>query len=218
MPAARTKHTKTNDNDRSRSSRGCWTMGSQIGARSLDETEKLVLYSIGALECTPLRSKVKLQKLHFLLSRTFPDLEDLFEFEPHLLGPYSDVVESVLEDLMSLGLVQQTGSSYELTRSGQTVFAALHPTGELASVMEDFKEFLNDLPDDEILVFIYVFYPGYIGESAKWEALKGRRVDIAVSLLKKAKISFSKALELSGLPMGQFTALLRERGIRWRAV
>ena len=50
-----------------------------------------------------------------------------------------------------------------------------------------FKEFLNDLPDEEILAFIYVSYPDYISESAKWDELKPERIKIAVSLLRKEK-------------------------------
>ena len=184
----------------------------------LDDTERIILFSIGSLGGTPLRSKVKLQKLHFLLSKAFPDLGSLFDYQPHLLGPYSEVVETVLEDLISLGLVYQSASAYELTREGKHVLDQLKPKKELVQIIEDFKKFLNDLPDNEILTFVYVFYPEYISESAKWDELKGRRADIAVSMLRKEKISFSKALEMSGLDGKRFTDLLKARGVRWRTI
>jgi uncharacterized protein YwgA len=184
----------------------------------LDDTERVILFSIGSLGGTPLGSKVKLQKIHFLLSKAFPDLGSLFDYHAHLYGPYSDVVETVLEDLISLGLVRRHGSAYELTGEGRRVHDRLRPGKELVQVMEDFKAFLNDLTDNEILTFVYAFYPEYISESAKWDELKGRRADVAASLLRKQKISFSKALELSGLDGERFIALLKSRGVRWRAV
>jgi predicted HTH domain antitoxin len=92
----------------------------------------------------------------------------------------------------------------------------MKPKEELFKVLEDFKDFLNDLPDKEVLVFIYVSYPKFIEESAKWDELKQKRVDIAISLLKKGKISFSKAVEISGLNISGFQDVLRRKGVKWK--
>ena len=193
-------------------------MVSRPGASSLDETESVVLYSIGALGFTPLRSMVKLQKMHFLLANAFPDLQPLLNFRPSLLGPHSEVVESVLENLKNLNLVRQSRGSFALTTKGRHEFDKLHMNEGMVQVIEDFKDFLNDLPDNEVLTFIYIFYPEYISESAKWDELKGRRTEIAVSMLRKQKISFSKALEMSDLDGNKFIALLKASGVRWRTV
>ena len=56
----------------------------------LNPEERIILYAVGALD-KPLRSKVKLQKLLFLVSNVFDDISELMRFEPHFLGPYSEV-------------------------------------------------------------------------------------------------------------------------------
>lgn len=182
----------------------------------MDDEEKIVLFSLGALHSSPLRSKIKVQKLLFLISNVFKEYKDLLEFEPHLFGPYSETVEYVLGDLIKLGLVAQERSKYRLTEKGKKLYSQLKPKKELINVIEDFKEFLNDLPDNEILAFVYTTYPNYISESAKWDELKKDRIKLAASLLRKEKISFGKAVEISGLKSKDFEDFLNRRGIKWR--
>lgn len=183
---------------------------------SLEKEEKIIIYAIGALDNSPVRSKIKLQKLLFLVSNVFQEYEDLLEFEPHLFGPYSEIVNDILEDLIKMELVEKDGSSYKLTPLGNDLYTRIQPTKELESVIVDFKEFLNDLSENELLSFIYVTYPNYIGESAKWNELKKDRIMYAISLLKKQKISFSKASELAGLNIMEFDEQLKTRGVKWR--
>ncbi len=183
---------------------------------NLEEEEKIIIFSLGALDGSPLRSKIKLQKLLFLISNVFKNYEDLLEFEPHLFGPYSENIEYIVEDLIKLGLIEKEGIKYTLTNEGKKLYQCLKPKEELVNVIEDFKEFLNDLSDEEVLVFVYVTYPNYIEESAKWEELKQKRIPIAISLLKKQKISFGKAVEISGLSLGDFEELINEKKIKWK--
>jgi uncharacterized protein YwgA len=183
---------------------------------SLNNEEKIVIYSIGALDNTPLRSKTKLHKILFLFSNVFKNFQDILEFEPHLLGPYSETVDYVLDDLIRLDLVEKRNNSFSLTNKGLMIFNSLKPKEDLTKVVEDFKDFLNDLTDDEVLTFIYVFYPQYIAESARWNELKKNRIKIAISLLRKQKISFTKASEIAGLNINEFEDLLRKRNIRWK--
>lgn len=183
---------------------------------NLEDEEKVVIYSLGALDNNPLRSKIKIQKLLFLISNVFKEYKDLLEFEPHLFGPYSETLDYLVQDLQKLGLIEIEGSRYKLTKNGFELYQQLKPKRELMNVVEDFKEFLNDLPDEEILAFIYVSYPDYISESAKWDELKPERIKIAVSLLRKEKISFGKAIEISGLSLSKFEELLKKNNIKWK--
>ena len=187
-----------------------------IQKNDLNDEEKIVLYSIGALGSRPLKSKVKIQKLLYLFSTIFPDFGELLEYEPHLLGPYSEIVDNVLEDLLTLELVQKKGNSYTLTSTGQDIFNSIIPKKEMTEVMDDFKEFLHDLPDTEVLTFIYAFYPDYMSESAKWDELKPKRIKVAISLLKKEKISFSKASELAQMNPVDFERYMISNNIKWR--
>lgn len=183
---------------------------------NLEDEEKMVIYSLGALDNTPLRSKIKIQKLLFLISNVFKEYKDLLEFEPHLFGPYSETLDYLVQDLQKLGLIEIEGSKYKLTKKGVELYHQLKPKKELMIVVEDFKDFLNDLPDEEILTFVYVSYPAYISESAKWDELKIDRIKIAVSLLRKEKVSFGKAIEISGLSASKFEEFLKKNSIKWK--
>lgn len=141
----------------------------------LNDEEKLVLYAIGAVDNSPLKSRIKIQKLMFLISNVFKDFQGLLHFEPHLFGPYSETLDNVLESLIRLGYVQTIGSNFRLTKSGLNAYSSLKPKPELARVIDDFKRFLNDLNDEEVLAFVYVSYPKYISESVKWDELKPRK-------------------------------------------
>lgn len=183
----------------------------------LDDEEKLVLYCIGSLQ-TPLRSKLKLHKILFLVTNVFPDLQELLRFEPNLLGPYSERIDYVLQDLQSLNLVTNPeGGVFDLTDEGKEIFNHIKPKKQLADVINDFKLFLNDLSDNEIMTFIYTFYPKYTSESAKWDDLRKERVEYAIKLLVKGKISYSKASEMAGMELIDFDGLLRSRGVKWRS-
>lgn len=179
----------------------------------LTDEEKVILYALGALDYQPLRSKTKLEKLLFLLSNVFKDLKGLLRFEPYFLGPYSQIVDDSLEDLIRYGLVDESNNTYFLTEKGKLIYDRLTPKEELLEVLGDFKQFLNDIPDDEVLAFIYVTYPEYTTESAKWNKLKTKRVEIALSLLQKQKVSFNKAVEISGLTANSFLGVLHNRGV-----
>lgn len=181
----------------------------------------MVLYSIGALSNTPIRSKTKLQKLLFLFSNVFEKFKDPLDFEPHLFGPYSETVDYVLDDLRKLDLIEKIGSHYRLSSKGIDTYNRIQNKEikeHMRIVLEDFKEFLNDLTQEELLAFVYVTYPEYIEEAAMWNEIKEKRKEIAISLLRKNKISFGKAAEVSGLNQEEFQKILKKRGARWREI
>ncbi len=183
---------------------------------ALNEEERVILFALGAANNSPINTKTKLQKLIFLISNVFPDYKELIDFEPHHFGPYSEDIVVIVEDLIQLGLVESKGNQFFLTERGVDIFSQIRPAERLMRVIEDFKEFLDDLTNDEILTFVYVTYPEYIEESKRWDQLQGKRVNIAISLLKKQKISFDKAVEIAGKSAKDFGAILIQRKIKWR--
>ncbi|MGC9779567.1 MAG: UPF0175 family protein [Candidatus Heimdallarchaeota archaeon] len=183
---------------------------------SLEDDERIILYSIGALNNTPLTGKTKLQKLLFMVSEVFVNLKDLLDFDDYLLGPYSEKIDAILENLVKLDLVTNEKSKYYLSSIGLEIFKRIKPKENLSSVIIDFKELLHDVPEDYLLIFIYVTYPEYKFESSKWEELQSKRLDAAIYLLKNDKVSFSKANEISGLNIDHFTDELKKRKVRWR--
>jgi len=182
----------------------------------LEGDQKLLIYVIGALD-TPLKTRIKLQKLFFLVSNVFEDINDAFRFEPHLFGPYSEILDETSEELIDLDLIRKNKNSpFVLTPEGKEEYKKLSPKNELKEVIDDFKIFLNDMNDDEIMAFIYSFYPEYTSESTEWDRLKKKRLKIALNLLRRGKISFSKAVNLSGIKYKEFQDLANNEGIKWR--
>ncbi|MDH7508937.1 MAG: UPF0175 family protein [Methanomassiliicoccales archaeon] len=179
----------------------------------LELEEQVVLYCIGALN-RPLRSELYLQKLLFLVSNVFPELKDELRFEPHLMGPYSFKVSQILEDLITDELVEKRKGGYKLTQTGGRTFSSLTLPRELRNVIEEFKDILPDLTEDELLVFVYALYPDYISESTRWDRLRPKRKELAASILRKSKVSFSQAARIAGMNSVSFADYLKKRGIR----
>lgn len=180
----------------------------------LDDEEMIVLYTIGSLN-KPILTKTHLQKVLFLVINVFPEIDNLLDYKPYYYGPFSEEVEWILEDLLKQELVIEKDSKYLLSKLGKKLFKRLKPNEDLKNVINDFKEFL-DVPLDFVLVFVYVFYPNYSIESRIRSQKMKRRIEAALYLLEHEKVSFSKALEISGLNILEFENLLKEKGIRWR--
>jgi len=90
---------------------------------------------------------------------------------PHQFGPYSESAEVAPDGLISLGVVRRSEGGYTLV--WEKVCSALHP--EESEAIDDFKEFLNDLSVDDLLLFVYVTYPEYAHESRRLRKIQQRR-------------------------------------------
>ena len=89
----------------------------------------------------------------------------------------------------------------------EKVCSALHP--EESEAIDDFKEFLNDLSVDEVLLFVYVTYPEYARESARRRKILQRRAPLSASLYRKGKVSLEKAAFLAGMNIESYLDYLR---------
>ena len=105
----------------------------------LNDAEKIVIHAIGALDNRPIKHKVKIQKLLYRFSGVFHDFGELLEYEPYLLGPYSEIVDNTIEDLRTLGLVQKEGNLYNLTNRGQEAYNTITAKKEMRDAMNEFK-------------------------------------------------------------------------------
>lgn len=134
----------------------------------------------------------------FWVSNVFPDLKDELRFEPHLIGPHSFKINQIRKDLITDELIEERNKEYRLMLIGKGVSSSLKLSEELREVIEEFKEFLHDLTEDEILTFVYVLYLEYISESTRWDRLRPKRKEIAMPILKKSKVSFAQAAKIAG--------------------
>ena len=190
-------------------------MSRREGRSDLEEEEQLILLTVGALG-RPLRSKIKMQKLIFLIGNVIEGLNEDLGYEPHLFGPYSEKVENMAEGLIDLGYIDHRGSSFELTSDGKEEYDRLNPSDEIECLVDDFKAFINDMTDDEVMTYIYTFYPDYIEESTKWDELKKDRINRSIRLLQRQKLSMGKAAAVAGMNTFDFAEHLRNQRIKWR--
>ncbi|HKM14023.1 MAG TPA: UPF0175 family protein [Candidatus Methanomethylophilaceae archaeon] len=183
----------------------------------LDTSEKIILFCMGALN-KPLKSKVDVQKIVFLCNNELPEIFDgLYHFQAHKKGPYSEKIDEDVNVISSSGLV--SGINFGLSDLGYGVYNRILPrvAEPLKSTIYENKDFIHGLSDDELLTFIYVAFPDYIVNSEEWGRLKTNRIKNAVSLLKKEKISASRAAEIAGMNYYDFEDYLKSLKVKWKS-
>lgn len=178
----------------------------------ITDLDLAILHLLHASDNDPLRGKVAFQKEMFLIADYIEKIQEQAEFIPHTFGPYSEAAENEMRNLRSLGLVKEQDNKYHITPTGVAALGKAKPafTDEEIEAIRDFKEFLNDLTQDELLLFVYVSYPDFKEESAVYDRVIKKRIPTAISLYKNGKVSLEKAAFLAGLPVEKF--LDRGRG------
>ena len=182
--------------------------------RSLNSMEKLMLYTAGS-NTQELKSKVKMQKVLFLVSKALPQaFGDELRFEANKKGPYSQTVDDYLNALQDVGLINLP--SCALTEKGQAVVDDVVPREPLKGIVDSMKDVVVHLSEDELLLMIYNDYPEYRRNSEEWARIIDIRWDLAERMLSKHIVSVARAAELAGVPEQQFLDDLYKRRVRWR--
>ncbi len=179
----------------------------------LTDLDLAILQLLHAGDNAPLKGEVAFQNEMFLIADYIEKIREQAVFTPHIFGPYSEAAEKGMGNLKSRGLVEEKYHEYHITPHG---VAALNKaksafTAEQVEAIQGYKEFLNDLSRDEILLFVYVSYPDFIEKSAVYERVIRKRIPIAISLYKKEKISLEKAAFLAGLTVEKFLDQVRDQ-------
>jgi hypothetical protein len=177
-------------------------------------TQKYILLLLEANNDEPITGKVWFQKELFLVAQNIPRLETETDFEGSFMGPFSENANSELDQLRIEGLVQLNGK-IKLTQEGKQVtqrvkIKASQQTKDILSAM---KSFINDLPEDEMLAFVYFSYPQMTEESIVFEEIKQRRVRLALNLYSKKKVSIGKAAIIAGFCQEDFIEKAKTCGI-----
>ena len=183
---------------------------------NLTETQKFTLLLLSAKNSEPIKGKLWYQKELFLLSENNEELAEETDFEPDFMGPYSETADEELEQLESAEVVEKEGNKLKLTSLGQEIARKINDNTNIEEMqmIEDFKDFLNDLTEEELLGFIYFSFPDMTEESIKYENIKPKRKNIALKLYAKSKISFGKALEIAGINIDDFIEEAKLKGIQ----
>lgn len=185
--------------------------------REMDVSQRLIIYCLGASN-KPVENKVDIQKILFLTSKELPDLfGDIFTFQKYKKGPYSERIDEDVAVISNSGYI--SGGEFGLSDEGYKLFKEIekHVKEPLKSSIEDNKEFVYGLTEEELLTFIYVIFPEYTENSEVWDKIKHNRVNNAISLLKKEKITASQAAIIAGMNYYEFENYLNKLKIRWKS-
>ena len=181
-----------------------------------DVVKKYSLLLLNAIDNEPIKGKTIFMKELFLISKNIPELEEITDFEADNYGPSSDYVSNTLEDLEVVKLLNKINGRYMLTDSGKEIVDIIKKdiSENEVDMIEDMKRLCNNLNTDEILALVYYTYPEMTIESLVKDKIESKREKIALSLLKKGKVSIGKASEIAGFPMNSFYKLLKEKKIK----
>jgi predicted HTH domain antitoxin len=177
----------------------------------LNEVQKVILSLLYSKNAEPIKGATWFQKEMFLISKNFSDIEEDLSFDAYLFGPDSEVADDELSELKKRKFVEMQGNKIALTKEGKDFAKKVYSEDtKKKEIIDRFKEFLNDLSLDELLVFIYFSYPEMTQESTVFQEIKTKRVPLATALVRKNKISTQKAAEIAGLPLEHFMKKLGE--------
>lgn len=179
----------------------------------LSDTQKLAIMLLGANLFEPIRGKIWYQKELFLIVENIPQLKEETDFEEDYLGPYSEFADNELSRLRIEGIVEKR--KIRLTAHGRQLAKRLQSKAskKLIQLISDVKSFLNNLTEDELLGFMYFSYTDFTTESVEFERIKKKRLQIAISLFEKKKVSLGKAAKIAGISQEELVEILAEKGV-----
>lgn len=183
-----------------------------IIAEDLSPLSIAILELLESNDEKPVKGKTTFQKEMFLIGNFMSEIGEEADFFPHAFGPYSEASEIGLNNLISLGLVEEKSKgTYIITKNGHDVLKILSGTfsSEEKMSIADFKNFFSNLTNDELLLFVYVSYPDYVDESIVYFKVMKNRVKNSFSMYKKGAVSLEKAAFLAGLNIENYLDLLR---------
>jgi len=186
-------------------------MASEEYEKNLSKIKVLILLFLDSLEGEPIRGK-NLQKQIFLLLRYF-GVENGELYWLNRYGPYSKV-DADLEQLALMNLVH-VNDEIRITEEGRKVAEKIK--GKMdekkLKLIDEVKEWLKDLNDDELTALICFSFPEIAVESRELERIRRKRRMLAVSLYAKGKVSLEKAADIAGMNLVNFMNFLRRRKV-----
>jgi predicted HTH domain antitoxin len=163
----------------------------------------------------PVRGNTWLQKEMFVLSKLNPQLADDAEFDAYAMGAYSDTVAEIQDEFYISGFAERNPEGIRLTLEGRKEAEKVwtHATDTERKTVSMVKTWLNDLTFNEMLAIVYAEYPESASKSQVLKQVDARLPDLAISLLKKGKVTPELARRITGLTSAQFEELLATRGV-----
>jgi len=137
--------------------------------------------------------------------------EELLKIRAHIYTQINALIQTYSE---LLRISKKKEKSYLADKDSLDLGEAAILARDVQSNLAIIKSELNDLTEDELLGFIYFTFPEMTIESVKFEKIKPKRMNIALSLYAKSKISLGKALEIAGMNIDTFIKEAKLKGIQ----
>lgn len=182
---------------------------------NIDELQSLMILLAHVGDDTPIKGKLKLQKIMYLLADRIDAIREQSSFEPDMLGPYSEVVDEESQYLQDIGVFAMNPYQIALTPQGKAIAEVLEKKEKphVLQFLKDYKKFLNDMSSNELLCFVYSAYPDMTDESVEYKRLKPIMEDTILNLVKKKKISLERASELLKKSLDYVIKKMKEKGV-----
>jgi len=175
--------------------------------KNIDLHTQLVLKILNGLNSKPLDGKIKFQKIAFLVLRNFKEIFEFFDFKPHKFGPYSESLDSALEEIKNREEARIEKNTIKITDIGKKKLDQLETITELSEkekknkelldkAIENIKEAFINFTSKEMLAFIYKSYPNYIDDSIVADEMDYEKKFL--ELYDKGELGISKIAELMG--------------------
>ena len=169
--------------------------------RDVNVLHKFIILLVNAND-EPINGKLKLQKMMFLLSDKLEAVKKKSCYDADNYGPHSEILDKEAQYLKQIGVLTSSMGKIALTGTGKKIAQELYMNEDdkLLKVLNNYKSFLNDMTQNELLTFIYSAYPDMTKKSVEYENLKPHMEKHVKSLLKKRKITSERASELLKIP------------------
>jgi hypothetical protein len=155
----------------------------------------------------PIRGDTWLQKEMFAISKNEPIVEEETDYDAYRYGSFSDTVDEIEDQYRISKYVEKTPDGrIHLTQRGEKLASSVWQTTNTHTrkLVQDIKKEYNDMSQNELLLFMYVTYPETAENSDVKDRILRDRCPLAISLLKKGKVSVQKAAELAGMGLDDF--------------
>lgn len=163
----------------------------------------------------PIRGKLKLQKMMFVLSQIIDDIIEQSSDEVDNCGPYSEIVGEELRYMKQENILSESYGKISLTNKGKRLAKELakYVDESTTDLLKECKLFFNDMTSKELLTYVYLAYPKMVEESLEYTNLKPFMEDQVFSLIKKEKITSLRAAELLHKTQAEIMKKMRDRGL-----
>ena len=177
---------------------------------------RCILLLAGAAGDGGVRSGLVVQNLLYVLAKKTGDGVIEGRFEPGELGPHSEEAAGELGRMAGGGLASiGRGGRIAATPAGR---AAARDAGDglgkcAGAVIAGHVPFLNDMTDEELVLYMHLEHPCVSAGSRACAALACRTEDIVMGMVRNEKVSSGRAGEVMGVPFREVLSMMKRRGI-----